>query len=154
VPAGEGDLFSAELNDRLSSQAPLAARMRPRTLDGVVGQRHLLAEGRPLRALIEADRLSSVILWGPPGTGKTTLAQVIAGSTDKAFIPNSRGAYLRRGRSLNSSDDLRVQVVSYRGGRRSFVVLDVATGGEGERPADGPRRPLDDPDNGEARAAS
>ena len=89
MPTGEGDLFSAALNERLSSQAPLAARMRPRTLDDMVGQRHLLGEGRPLRALIEADRLSSVILWGPPGTGKTTLAQVIAGTTDKAFIPMS-----------------------------------------------------------------
>ena len=53
-------------------QAPLAARLRPTSLDDVVGQEHLLGPGRPLRALIEADRLSSVILWGPPGTGKTT----------------------------------------------------------------------------------
>ena len=89
MAAAGDDLFSAALNDRLASQAPLAARMRPRTLDEMVGQRHLLAKGRPLRALIEADRLSSVILWGPPGTGKTTLAQLIAGSTHKAFIPMS-----------------------------------------------------------------
>ena len=89
MPAGEDDLFSAALDERLSSQAPLAARMRPLTLEEMVGQRHLLSPGRPLRALIEADRLSSVILWGPPGTGKTTLAQVIAGTTHKAFIPMS-----------------------------------------------------------------
>ena len=89
MPGGDGDLFTAALNERLTSQAPLAARMRPRTLDEMVGQKHLLAPGRPLRALIEADRLSSVILWGPPGTGKTTLAQVIAGTTHKAFIPMS-----------------------------------------------------------------
>src|SRR5579872_5829043 len=63
--------------------------MRPRTLEEIAGQRHLLAPGAPLRTLIEADRLSSVILWGPPGTGKTTLAQLIAGSTHKAFIPMS-----------------------------------------------------------------
>ena len=66
------DLFAAAAEDRLARQAPLAARLRPATLDDVVGQEHLLGPGRPLRALIEADRLSSVILWGPPGTGKTT----------------------------------------------------------------------------------
>ncbi|MCU4184843.1 replication-associated recombination protein A [Acidiferrimicrobium sp. IK] len=83
------DLFAAAVNDRLAGQAPLAARLRPRTLDEVVGQEHLLAPGRPLRALIEADRLSSVIFWGPPGTGKTTLAQLVAGATSRAFVPMS-----------------------------------------------------------------
>src|SRR5438067_3188507 len=63
--------------------------MRPKSLDDVVGQQHLIGEGRPLRALIEADRLSSVILWGPPGTGKTTLARLIAQSTSKEFVPMS-----------------------------------------------------------------
>ncbi|MHB1930188.1 MAG: replication-associated recombination protein A, partial [Acidimicrobiales bacterium] len=66
-----------------------AARMRPPALDEVEGQEHLLARGRPLRALIEADRLSSVILWGPPGTGKTTLARLIAGATTRDFVPLS-----------------------------------------------------------------
>ena len=79
------DLFGSALAERLASRAPLAARMRPTTLDEVVGQEHLLRPGRPLRSLIEADRLRSVILWGPPGTGKTTLARLIAGSTAKAF---------------------------------------------------------------------
>jgi putative ATPase len=65
--------------------APLAARLRPRTLDEVVGQRHLLAEGAPLRAAIDRDALGSILLWGPPGTGKTTLAHVIAASTQAAF---------------------------------------------------------------------
>jgi putative ATPase len=83
------DLFAAAAEERLKSRAPLAARLRPQTLDEVVGQRDLLAPGRPLRALIEGDRLSSVILWGPPGTGKTTIARLIAGATDKAFEPMS-----------------------------------------------------------------
>jgi len=68
------------------SSAPLAERMRPRTLDDIVGQEKLLAPGRPLREAIERDRLRSIILWGPPGTGKTTLARVIANVTRAHFI--------------------------------------------------------------------
>lgn len=79
------DLFGDAASRRLESRGPLAARLRPRTLDEVVGQEHLLAPGRPLRTLIEADRLSSVVLWGPPGTGKTSLAQLIASTSSKAF---------------------------------------------------------------------
>ncbi|MFM8305397.1 MAG: AAA family ATPase, partial [Actinomycetota bacterium] len=83
------DLFSAAVDERLARRAPLAARLRPRSLDEVVGQEHLLGRHRPLRALIEADRLSSVVLWGPPGTGKTTIARLVAGATEKAFEPLS-----------------------------------------------------------------
>ena len=79
------DLFSAAAEDRLRSQAPLAARLRPRTLDDVVGQTHLVGPGRPLRRLVEQDRLTSAIFWGPPGTGKTTLALAVAGTTKRAF---------------------------------------------------------------------
>jgi putative ATPase len=83
------DLFSAAVAERLASRAPLAARLRPRSLDDVLGQEHLLGPGRPLRALVEADRLSSVIFWGPPGVGKTTLARLLADRTAKAFEPLS-----------------------------------------------------------------
>jgi putative ATPase len=83
------DLFTGAAEQRLASRAPLAARMRPRSLDDIIGQQHLLGPGAPLRALIESDRLTSAILWGPPGTGKTTLASVVATATAKQFVPMS-----------------------------------------------------------------
>src|SRR3954449_3951930 len=79
------DLFASAVEERLARKAPLAARLRPRTLDEVVGQQHLLGPSKPLRVLIESDRLSSVIIWGPPGTGKTTIARLVAGVSEKAF---------------------------------------------------------------------
>jgi putative ATPase len=83
------DLFAkseAENLERVSAAAPLAARMRPRTLDEFVGQEHILAPGKLLRRAIEADRLPSLIISGPPGSGKTTLAYVVAEMTHSEFI--------------------------------------------------------------------
>jgi putative ATPase len=79
------DLFSHSQQGEIARQAPLAARMRPRTLAEFVGQDHILGPGKLLRRAIEADQLSSIILWGPPGTGKTTLASVIARATQAEF---------------------------------------------------------------------
>ncbi len=79
-------LFEHARQERLKKEAPLAARMRPRTLQEYIGQTHLLAPGRLLRRAIQADRLSSLIFYGPPGTGKTTLASVIANTTRSAFV--------------------------------------------------------------------
>lgn len=75
-------IFETEKNNN----QPLAARMRPRSLDEFVGQKHLVGEGKVLRNLIERDSVSSMIFWGPPGVGKTTLAQIIAASTNAQFI--------------------------------------------------------------------
>ncbi len=80
------DLFDHAYQERQKKEAPLAARMRPRTLDEFVGQEHIVGPGRLLRRAIQADQLGSLIFYGPPGTGKTTLAQVIANTTRAHFI--------------------------------------------------------------------
>jgi putative ATPase len=74
------------LDDSAQGSAPLAERLRPKTLDDVIGQRHLLGAGKPLRAAFEAGRLHSMILWGPPGVGKTTLARLMADGFNAQFI--------------------------------------------------------------------
>jgi putative ATPase len=80
-----GDLFSEAASARISEQAPLAARVRPTTLDELVGQQQILGEGSALRRAIADDRVGSLILYGPPGSGKTTLARIVAAMTDAAF---------------------------------------------------------------------
>ena len=79
------DLFDYMRENNMDKESPLAARMRPRTLDEVVGQQHIIAKDKLLYRAIQADKLSSIILYGPPGTGKTTLAKVIAGTTKAEF---------------------------------------------------------------------
>src|SRR3954464_7288488 len=87
MPKGKqtGDLFRAAAA-RDPALVPLAERMRPRTLDEVVGQKHILGTNTLLREAIETDQVPSLILWGPPGTGKTTLARVIAAATQADLV--------------------------------------------------------------------
>ncbi len=80
------DLFDYMRQNAMETESPLASRMRPTTLDEVVGQRHIIGKGKLLYRAIKADKLSSVIFYGPPGTGKTTLAKVIANTTSAAFL--------------------------------------------------------------------
>lgn len=84
-----GDLFSLPVGESRPAKVPLAERMRPRTFDDLVGQDDIIGLGRPLRQAIERDELSSVIFWGPPGCGKTTLASLVACHTKSEFVPFS-----------------------------------------------------------------
>jgi len=79
------DLFEYGRREEIAKQAPLAVRVRPRTLEEFVGQEEMVGPGKLLRRAIEADQLSSIILWGPPGSGKTSLANVIANTTRSHF---------------------------------------------------------------------
>ena len=96
------DLFTAKLEADIAVSAPLADRMRPRTLDEFFGQSKVVGPGTILRRAIENDEVFSMIYWGPPGSGKTTLARIIAGLTASTFVPLSG--------VLSSKNDLLVAV--------------------------------------------
>src|SRR3954466_15896114 len=84
--SGGGTLFDAAADGAERAVAPLAVRLRPRTLDEVVGQEHVTGPGTPLRRLVDEGAAPSLVLWGPPGTGKTTLAHVVAESVAGRFV--------------------------------------------------------------------
>ncbi len=115
------DLFSAKAAELERTDAPLAARMRPRTLDEFVGQRHVLGAGSALRALIEADELRSVLLWGPAGVGKTSLAHIIARQTSARFEElSATSAGVKDVRELLAAARERLGVT----GRRTILFID------------------------------
>jgi putative ATPase len=115
------DLFAESRRKNLSRVAPLAVRMRPRSLDEFAGQEHFLGPGKLLRRMLEADRLTSVIFYGPPGTGKTTLAQLVATYTKSEFVEvNAAAVGVKEVRAILESAKERLAS----GGKRTVLFLD------------------------------
>src|SRR5689334_1009819 len=115
------DLFGDIRKKNLAAAAPLAVRMRPRTLDEFVGQQHFLAPGKLLRRMLEADRLMSVIFYGPPGTGKTTLAEIIANVSASHFEQvNAAAVGVKEVRAILDAAKERLA----HGGQRTVLFLD------------------------------
>src|SRR5262249_42009115 len=115
------DLFGDVRKKNFGRVAPLAVRMRPRSLDEFVGQQHFLGEGKLLRRMLEADRLTSVIFYGPPGTGKTTLAQLIAPYTQSHFEQvNAAGVGVKEVRAILDAAKERLA----NSGQRTVLFLD------------------------------
>src|SRR4051794_27793781 len=115
------DLFGDVRRKNLQRVAPLAVRMRPRTLDEFVGQQHFLGKGKLLRRMLESDRLTSLIFYGPPGTGKTTLASLIAQYTSSHFEQvNAAGVGVKEGRAIMDAAKERLAT----GGQRTVLFLD------------------------------
>nr|WP_220481586.1 replication-associated recombination protein A [Nocardioides ginsengisegetis] len=118
VPGSTG---GGSLNTNTHASAPLAVRMRPRTLDELVGQEQLRAPGAPLRRLIEGDQSMSLLLWGPPGTGKTTIASIVSQQTDRRFVEVSAvSAGVKEVRA--AIDQARAELVN--GGRETVLFVD------------------------------
>ncbi|HEX6876836.1 MAG TPA: replication-associated recombination protein A [Nocardioidaceae bacterium] len=103
------------------TSAPLAVRMRPRTLDELVGQKQLLAPGSPLRRLVEGDQPMSLLLWGPPGTGKTTIASIVSGQTNRRFVEVS--AVAAGVKEVRAAIDTARRELA-RGGRETVLFVD------------------------------
>src|SRR6476646_6413123 len=111
----EDSLFSAR-----ETAQPLAARMRPRTLEEFVGQEHLLASGKALRSAIETGTIKSMVFWGPPGSGKTTLGKLIAQYTDREFVPFSAVAEsFEKKRDVVGEEQQRLEM-----GRQTILFVD------------------------------
>jgi len=115
------DLFDESFRRRLAAAAPLAVRMRPRTLDEFAGQGHFIGPGKLLRRMIEADRLQSVVFYGPPGTGKTALARIIADMTSAEFVElDATASGVKEVREALEQARLRLET----GGRRTVLFID------------------------------